>query len=76
MTQEEYLEAEFRRYFPAADNIDVLPDEDETITVKVYTPEGTSWDFFMEIGSDDDWYEFLDPTGVILTIPLQADHGN
>lgn len=75
MTQEEYLEAEFRRYFPTATSVAVTSD-DEKLTVCVKTPDVAPWYFHMEVGSDDDWYEFMDVQGVILTIPLQADNGN
>lgn len=81
MTQAEYLEAEFRRYFPDA-TITVDTDEPEMLHVHVVRPihgepnRFSMTSFVMEIGSDDDWYEFSgnnDPHGVIITIPLMPD---
>ena len=74
MTLDEYLEAEFRRYFPDAQKIVVGPlRTDELIFVDVHTDSAINvW--CMEIGSDDDWYSFTHArTGSTITIPLMPE---
>lgn len=78
MTQAEYLEAEFRRYYPDAHTL-VVTEVDESIYVDICMPNAVlllSWVF--ACGSDDDYYTFtrvgMDPlfpdTRQVLTIPL------
>lgn len=76
MTQSEYLEAEFRRYFPDAENIKAtVHDTDEAIHVDVYTMGGAHVQpFYMEIGSDDDYYVFTNTvSGAIITVPFHEE---
>lgn len=83
MTIEEYLATEFRRYFPNANDVTVDNNVvDETIHVHVLLPTGEADHFrliswVMEIGSDDDWFQFEcnagDYEGLVLTIPLMAE---
>ncbi len=82
MTQAEYLEQEFRRYFPEASDITV-DDETETLAVHILTPGAkpdhfrlTSW--VCKIGSDDDWYIFTTAEAIcdvaaVITIPLMPE---
>lgn len=68
---EEYIAAEFRRYFPHCHEVDV-DLRDETIHVDVLFSHPRSCTFIAEIGSDDDWYEFSedgDPHGLVITLP-------
>lgn len=53
-----YLADQFRKYFPDCGEVDVHEAEDETITVNVHFDDRPTSTWFMEIGSDDDWYEF------------------
>jgi hypothetical protein len=74
MTPTEYLEAEFRRYFPDANEIDVAFNDDETIDVDVVFDHPRSYNFRMEIGSDDDFYVFTEvSSGMIVTVPLMPE---
>lgn len=83
MTPEQYLETEFRRYFPDASDVTVDFDNDsETIHVHITTSTGepdhsrlNSW--VMEIGSDDSWYTFRPVVELsyenVLTIPFNPE---
>lgn len=74
MTPTEYLEAEFRRYFPDATEIDVSFNDDETIDVDVLFVHPIHSMFSMEIGSDDDYFIFTNvETGAIITVPLMPE---
>lgn len=67
---DEYLASEFRRYFPDCHEVDVDQREDETIHVDVLFAHPRSYNFLMEIGSDDDFYVFTECTsGMVITIP-------
>lgn len=72
MTQSEYLEHEFHRYFPDTE-ITVYTNLSETIDVFVRDTPNSDPDFIfrMEIGSDDPWYRFADANGIVVTIPLE-----
>lgn len=78
MTQAEYLEAEFLRYYPRA-NVTVDDDEEEKIHVHVTIPVAGEPDrfiltsFVMEVGSDDDCYHFTRRNGDSITIPLMPE---
>ena len=71
---EQYLEAEFLRYFPDASiNVNEACEDDEETIVFVTLPSGPTIKFVCEPGSDDDWFEFCedaDPHGIIITIPF------
>lgn len=71
MTQEEYLRAEFKRFYPNA-SIQVYTN-DEVIRVSVADPGFTRDDYYMEIGSDDDYYVFDAASGARITIPLMPE---
>ncbi len=67
---DEYLASEFRRYFPDCSEVDVDQREDETIHVDVLLTHPISYNFLMEIGSDDDFYVFTEVScGMVITIP-------
>lgn len=71
VTQTEYLIKEFEKYFPEAEKIEVFY-MGEIIEVLV---DDSPWQF--EAGSDDDWYQFINEDGVIITVPLmEADDDN
>jgi hypothetical protein len=77
-TLEQYIEAEFRRYFPDAGNITCFrPSDDpmdEFLCVSVKNKDGTEldrWDF--ESGSDDSYYRFDNGMGEIITVPLMKE---
>lgn len=63
MTPTEYLQNEFRRYFPDALDVEVCFEDDETITVDVTAVQHeltvNIGSFIMEIGSDDDHFIFI-----------------
>lgn len=75
MAVEQYIEAEFRRYFPSAKSIQAIAEE-ESILVLVYHQvregvEPTRW--YFECGSDDGYFSFSDGTGEIITVPLMKE---
>lgn len=68
---DEYLSFEFRRYFPDCHEVDVDQRPDETIHVDVLFSHPRSYNFLMEIGSDDDFYVFTEcSSGMVITIPF------
>ncbi len=77
-----YLEAEIRRYFHDALEVEVTHHEDETIEINIgVNPNGTDPDYtlVMNIGSDDDYYIFSEdpeqpfaPGIITITIPYPA----
>ena len=72
MTQIDYLEAEFCRYFPRAHMVAVAR-HDENIAVYVSLPDVFHPLLFtMAIGSDDDWYTFSNEA-MTFTIPLEGE---
>lgn len=73
-----YLEAEFRRTFSSSDVTIDIDSVEETITVIVVTPTGEAnhfrqTSFTCELGSDDDFYEFVDSDGRVLNLPLMPE---
>lgn len=71
-----YLRAEFRRYYPDADRIDVhVTNEGETYDVGVVTMGGSHIrSFHMDVGSDDDMFTFTNTvSGDALTIPFAPE---
>jgi hypothetical protein len=75
MTQAEYLEAEFRRYFPAAPDIVVTDHDDKSITVDVWILNVVKpLTYTLFVGSDDPWYDFfLEDGHTQITIPFQRE---
>lgn len=72
MDLNEYLIAEFRRYFPDAASITTRVFN-ERVYVYVYE-HGHRYEIYFECGSDDDWYSFANvSTGSIITIPLMPE---
>lgn len=76
--QAAYLEARFLEYFPTSSVVVDNETDDETIHVHVQTSTGepnhfrlTSW--VMNIGSDDDCYDFATADGDVRTIPFQPE---
>lgn len=71
---DQYLEAEFRRYFPDLTEFFISHDDhSEVIDVTIHTPTVSPWYWSFAIGSDDDWYSFSDSNGTLLTIPLMPE---
>lgn len=68
-----YLEAEVRKYFPDAHEIDVSFDEaEETWTIDVLFSHPRKTTMTMNVGSDDSWFTFrLDSASYenVITIP-------
>lgn len=71
---EAYLDAEFRRYFPDASMIGIdIRDDVEMIDVSVHWDDNFV-EYRMEIGSDDNWYEFFcEELQSTLTIPFNPE---
>lgn len=73
MTLQEYLEAEFRRYYPEARILVEENMDDELIEVAVFLTGEEPITYDMAIGSDDEYYDFISHlSGRHLTIPLSA----
>lgn len=72
MTLDQYLKAEFRRYFLDADLV-FVETADETITVVIYWSDNYL-EYIMEIGSDDNMFSFFnDELQSTITVPLMSE---